>query len=70
MNDPQTWTTVWELTVGAVGWDGQRRAKGKNWDNCNKITIKTLYNAVENRFICNRLYYLLKRSLRLGYWLD
>ena len=21
MNDPQTWTTVWELTVGAgVGW--------------------------------------------------
>ena len=22
------------------GWAEQRRAKGKNWDNCSKITIK------------------------------
>ena len=38
MNDPQTWTTVWELTVGTAV--GRRRAKGGNWDNCNRITIK------------------------------
>ena len=24
---------------GSGGWDGQRWAKGENWDNCNKITI-------------------------------
>ena len=41
MSDPWTWTQVWELTVG-VGrrGDGQRRAKGEDWDNCNRITIK------------------------------
>ena len=28
MNDLQTWTTGWELTVGRGGaWDGRRRAK-------------------------------------------
>ena len=27
MNDPWTWTTVWELTVGAGMWDGWRGAK-------------------------------------------
>ena len=38
MNNPQTWTTVWELTVGGgMGRGGQR---GKNWDNCNRLTIK------------------------------
>ena len=40
MNEAWTWTTVWELTVGAgkgMGGGGQR---GKNWDNCNRITIK------------------------------
>ena len=38
---PWTWITVWELTVGGgLGWDERRRAKGKNWDNCNRITIK------------------------------
>ena len=39
MNDPWTWTTVWELTVGAgfgMGSGGQRE---RNWDNCNGITI-------------------------------
>ena len=37
MNDPWTWTMVWELTVGAgdgLGGGGQR---GKIWDNCNRI---------------------------------
>ena len=29
MNDPQTWTTVWELTVGVRRGHGQRRAKGE-----------------------------------------
>ena len=24
------------------GWAGQRRAKGENWDNCNRTTIKYL----------------------------
>ena len=44
MNDPQTWTTVWELTAevwGGMGGGGQR---GKNWDNCNRITIKMIKN--------------------------
>ena len=41
MNEPWTWTTMWELTVGVgvgMGGGGQR---GENWDNCNRITIKT-----------------------------
>ena len=37
MNDPQTWTIVWELTGGE---DGQRTAKGENWEKYNRITIK------------------------------
>ena len=37
MNDPQTWTTVWELTVEAGSGMG---GGGKNWDNYNRITIK------------------------------
>ena len=40
MNDPWTWTTVWGLTEGAGVWDGQRRAKGENWGNCNRIKKK------------------------------
>ena len=40
MNDPRTWTTEWESTVGAVGRMGRGRQKGKNWDNCNRRTIK------------------------------
>ena len=42
MNDPQTWTTGWEVTAGVgdgVGEGGQRE---KYWDNCNKITIKMI----------------------------
>ena len=41
MNDPRTWTTAWEWTVGAgCGVDG-RVPRGKNWDNCNRIMIKS-----------------------------
>ena len=28
------------LTVGVGRWAWWRRAKGENWDNCNRITIK------------------------------
>ena len=42
MNDPWTRTTVWGLTVGAGGGMGRGRQRGKNWDNCNRITIKTM----------------------------
>ena len=37
MNDPQTWTTVWALTVRKGGRLGRGRQMGKNWDNCNRI---------------------------------
>ena len=40
MNDPQTWTTVWEWTVGARGGMGRGGQRQKNWDNYNKITTK------------------------------
>ena len=40
MNDPRTWTTVWELTVGVGGGMCRGGQRGKNWDNCNRITIK------------------------------
>ena len=40
MNDPRTWTTVWELTLGVRGGIGGGGQKGKYWDNCNRITIK------------------------------
>ena len=45
-------TTGWELTVG-MGGPGRRRAKGENWENCNRITIKivlkkALYKSVKN----------------------
>ena len=47
MNDPQTWTTVWELTAevwGGMGGGGQR---GKNRNNCNKITIKIIFKKIK-----------------------
>ena len=28
------------INCGSGGWAEQRRAKGENWDNCNRITIK------------------------------
>ena len=40
MNDPQTWTTVWELTVDAGGGMGRGDQREKNWDNCIRIAIK------------------------------
>ena len=33
---------MWELTVAAGVWAGQRRAKGENWETCNRITIKMI----------------------------
>ena len=43
MNDPGTWSTVWGLPVGVgEGWDGWRRAKGENQDNCNRISTKMI----------------------------
>ena len=33
-------TTVREIDRGSRGWAGWRRAKGEDWDNCNRITIK------------------------------
>ena len=32
MNDPQTWTTVWEFTVGMGGGVGRRGQRGKKWE--------------------------------------
>ena len=42
MNDPETWTTVWEFTVGVGGLGWAEEGKGKNWDNSNRITIKMI----------------------------
>ena len=32
---------------GTGEWAGQRRAKGKTWDNCNRITMKYLIEKEE-----------------------
>ena len=37
MNDPRTWTTMWELPVQVGGGMGGGR-QGENWDNCDRIT--------------------------------
>ena len=37
MNDLQTGTTVWKLTVGVQGELGGGGQMGENWDNCNRI---------------------------------
>ena len=39
MSDPWTWTMVRGLTVGVGDGLGGGGQKGKNWDNCNGITI-------------------------------
>ena len=45
VNDAWTQTTGWGLTRsrGGLGEGGQR---GKNWDNCNRVTIKNLSNNI------------------------
>ena len=42
MNDSQTWTTVWELTMGVEGGLGRGGQREKNWYNCNRITLKMI----------------------------
>ena len=42
MNDPQSWTTVWELIVVGVGGMGRGGQRGKNWNNCDRVTIKNI----------------------------
>ena len=42
MNDPWTWTTMWGQTMGVEDRMGGRGQRGKNWDNCNRTTIKYL----------------------------
>ena len=37
INDPWTWTTG---CGSIVGYAGQGRPMGKNWDDCNRTTIK------------------------------
>ena len=39
LNDPRTWITVWGLTVGAGRGLGGGGPCGKNWNQCNRITI-------------------------------
>ena len=40
MNDLQTWTTVWELTVEVEAMMGGAGESGRNSDNCNRTTLK------------------------------
>ena len=48
MNDPQMWTTVWGLTLGAGTGMGRGGQRGKSWDNYNRITVKIIQNVVLN----------------------
>ena len=40
MNDPWAWTVVWGVTMGLGGGLGGGGQRGRNWDDCNSITIK------------------------------
>ena len=53
INGPWTWTTMWGLTVGTGSGLGRGGQRGKNWDNCNRITIKKIcvQNSVQKKFI-------------------
>ena len=42
MNDSWIWTMVQELTGGAEGVLGEGGQREKNWDNCNRTTIKNM----------------------------
>ena len=52
MNDPWTWTTDWGMTGRASSGLDWWRAKGENWDNCNRITIKYLIKKEVRVKIC------------------
>ena len=41
--------TVWGLTVGPGGGKGGGGQRGKNWDNCNRITIKNYIKKFKKR---------------------
>lgn len=50
-HDPWTWTILWEIDCGSgvgcgVGTRGQR---GKNWDDHNRISIKTKTNNIKTQ---------------------
>ena len=49
MNGPRTWTTLWKLTVGVGSGMGRGGRRGKNWDNCNRITIKIIFKKIKGR---------------------
>lgn len=53
MNEPWTRTAGRGLTVG-VGWVGQGRAIGGNWNNCTRTAIQiiTLRHLVTCQEIC------------------
>ena len=57
VNDPQTWTPLWELTVGAAGGGGMGKGgqRGKSWDNYNRITIKNDYKEKNQKIKINIL---------------
>ena len=42
MNDPWTWRTVWEFTVGVGVGVGGGRQREKNKDKYNRIIIKMI----------------------------
>ena len=67
MIDPWAQTTVWELTVGVGGRMGRGGHRGKNWDNCNTITIKNdLKNDMLMNFISKEISSLAKYSVNSG----
>ena len=42
VNDPWTWTTGWDLTVGVGDGQGRGKQQGENLDNCNRTIKKIL----------------------------
>ena len=48
MNDPWSWTTVWEWRVRVKGGSGQRRAKGEKLGQLNRITIKKIFKKISD----------------------
>ena len=52
MNGPQTWTAVWEWTVGAGGGMGGGGHRGESWDKCNRITVLKKEDYLKNQNKC------------------